>query len=70
LGQVREDWLCGIHVPWNDGILGMAECYLFLSEWHGSENKIGHNSLLIPKIPLFSPIRRLYEPEAIIPWII
>jgi hypothetical protein len=38
---------------WSDGILGMAEWYLFLSEWHGSENKIGHNPLLIRKIPFF-----------------
>jgi hypothetical protein len=29
--------------------------------------KSDHNPLLIPKIPLFSPIRRLCEPEANIP---
>jgi hypothetical protein len=29
--------------------------------------KSAHHPLLIPNIPFFSPIRKLYEPEATIP---
>ena len=48
LGQVREDWQCresgcqqdGMMEYRNDGILGVADCDLFLYGWHGPENKI------------------------------
>jgi len=59
---MMEYWSDGMmktHV-WRDDI-----CFYL----NGAVQKIksDHHPLLIPKIPLFSPIRRLYEPEANIP---
>jgi hypothetical protein len=57
----------GVMEYWNAGILGLAEFDLLFID--GTEQKIksDHHPLLILNIPFFSPIRRLYEPEATIP---
>ena len=47
--------------------MGLAELDLFFRDGLGQDIKSDHDSLLILNIPFFSPIRRLYEPEAIIP---
>jgi hypothetical protein len=52
---------------WNVGILGMAELDLFYVDGRDQKIKSDQKLLLIPNIPFFSPIRRLYEPEASIP---
>jgi len=45
-----------------------VELDLFFVDGRDQNIKSDHYPLLIPKIPLFSPIRRLYEPEATIPF--
>ena len=52
---------------WNVGILGLKELIYFYMDGHGPKIKLDPHSFLILNIPFFSPIRRLCEPEAIIP---
>ena len=52
---------------WRVGILGLAELDLFYMDGKDQKIKSEYHPLLMPNIPFFSPIRRLYEPEASIP---
>jgi hypothetical protein len=53
---------------WSVGVLILVESDLF---FNGTRRNIktDHHPFLIFNTPLFSPIRRLYEPEAITPWV-
>jgi hypothetical protein len=48
--------------------LGLAEEVYFYIDDTDLKLKSGHHPLFIPDIPSFSPIRRLYEPEANFPF--
>jgi hypothetical protein len=55
---------------WSDGMMKTRVWRNDIGYYlNGAVHKINsdHNPLLIPKIPLFSPIRRLCEPEATTP---
>jgi len=50
---------------WKDGFGRMKS--IFIKDGIDQIIKSDHHLLAIPNIPFFSPIRRLYEPEATIP---
>jgi hypothetical protein len=55
---------------WNNGILEYwvwRNVIYFNIDDTDQKLKSGHHPLFIPNIPIFSPRRRLYEPEATIP---
>jgi hypothetical protein len=52
---------------WNTEDPRRADEMYFYMDGPDQKLKSGYHPLFAPNIPFFSPVRRLYEPEAIIP---